>query len=60
MASTLIKLTGTGAFVFFVLWLILQFFMVATDPIMKTVAFVVFIGLAVVAVLDAIRGGLGD
>lgn len=59
MVNAKLVLTGIGAFVAFVLWLIAETAL-KLEGLGRDLLLVIFVILAVAAIVDALRGGLSD
>ncbi len=55
-----LRLTGVGAMIFAVLWVLTNYSIRTSSPFLTRLAGVVAITLAIVTVIDALRGGLTD
>lgn len=58
--NAIIKVTGLGAFVAIVIWLIVQAGSIATNPLIENGLLIVAAVLGAVAIIDGLRNGLAD
>ncbi|WP_435154379.1 hypothetical protein [Haladaptatus sp. DFWS20] len=55
-----LKLTGMGAMIFAVVWALTNYSTNVSNPFLAKLAGVAAVGLAVIAVADALHGGISD
>ncbi|WP_233274705.1 hypothetical protein [Haladaptatus cibarius] len=55
-----LKLTGIGAMVFAVIWVLTNYSINVSNPLLSELAGFAAIGLAILAVADALNGGISD
>ncbi|WP_266077731.1 hypothetical protein [Haladaptatus caseinilyticus] len=55
-----LKLTGIGAMIFAVIWALTNYSMAVSNPLLTKLAGITAICLAVIAVADALNGGIAD
>ncbi|GAA0230891.1 hypothetical protein GCM10009000_052800 [Halobacterium noricense] len=55
-----LKLTGIGAVVFAVIWLLANYSMNVSNPLLSKLSGITAIGLSILAVVDALNGGISD
>lgn len=55
-----LKLTGIGAMIFAVIWALTNYSTNVSIPLLAKLAGVAAVGLAVIAVVDSLHGGISD